>query len=1286
MAQWWEKKEESFTVWAELQTEDGLTYYYNTQTNETTWDCPEELLTDADRAKQGEWVWVPDDREVFVPGKVSQRANGFMTVETDDGRRLQFPESERLEQLRWTSLQRITPDLVLLDALSDPLILHNLRKRFERGDIYTNIGTILISINPFTELSPPLYSADVVEKYRSKLADLKDMPPHVFVIADNAFKGLSFANGANQSVVISGESGAGKTEAAKQVVSYLAAVAGSVSNVEQKLFVSNPILESFGNAKTIRNNNSSRFGKYMEICFDNQFRINGAEITNYLLEKIRVPQPGPDERNYHIFYQLCESGSQMAQLFGIGSAQNYNYLNRSGCLRVDGIDDRADMNDTLNAMDQMGFSQSEKSDVFQVVAAVLHVGNITTRLGGEGVQIVDRSSLASAATCLGVDQAALEKRLTYRTVVVPGQTIDVPLDKANEADDARDACPKFVYAALFDWIVDKLNSVMNLAENRWKSVGILDIFGFEIFELNSLEQLCINYCNEILQQNFTDNVFKLEEELYKSEGIDFVHVPYIDNEPIVRLIEDRPFGIMNLFDEEVILPQGSEKRALQKLVQNQSKNDYFFTDKRYGEDSFLLIHYAGTVAYDTRGFLEKNRDTLTQDLMDMCTQSHFEFLSNLFKSRQEQQARNRKKTLCFQFRGQLRQLRDKLSSTEPHYIRCVKPNGQKAPLTFFAKNCQEQLTYAGVFEAVKIRKSGFPFRLLFSDFVARYACMIGQQVSASVDGCREILGYCKFPPENVQMGRTMVLYRAEEHRKLELDRSIVLEQETLQQTLAELCNTDPNTLPNPDNYFRELAQAVSKANRLNLRTPIAERARQLLDAFIEARIDPETKALLEEALQTRDYERLKYALELVDQYGYNTRLCKKCRKLRDFMTRVIEESAKARDTLEDKPMEVCLAAADRCGYSDENTEHFRYMFSLSKDKYYQEQLRAATRLGDKNRQIRISIKLKDIFFDASTGAFTIKNYERLKLASYWASEKKLTLNQDKLQEGHMRWQKDAIHSCLTEFKKEGAYKDAKKNALKTFKDIQVYMGDRKPSKHQKLNKNVAIEILQRSAIEPSLRAEIYLHIIKQVNGNPSPGSAQKGWDLMILALNAFQPGKDFENYLEYFLKQFAPDKKRYILTFHTLIYDPSRNLQVPSGSDYDMIVSGRDIRQPQFTDQAPPGAPSWQDILGNWEDRDDEDDGEITFTANRQNRSDRPVKELLVRNTTNTREPTEPQPIVQGWGTGTIRSSLNEPLLPVTEEQYDGVWIELVDPESGYPYYENTETGVTQWEKPAEMP
>eukprot|EP01083_Nonionella_stella_P277197 942359_1 len=435
-ANWWDKKDVEQTVWTELLTDDGLTYYYNTETKETSWEKPEELWTAEDRAKQGEWVWIPHKTEVFAPAKVLSRS-GKIVVEDDYGQRHEFPHNEQLESFKWSMLQRLTPDLVLLDVMSMPLILHNLRKRFEGGNIYTYIGTILISINPFCALDPPIYGQDTISLYRRKLTAHKVMPPHVFTIGDNAFKGLSFDR--NQSVIISGESGAGKTEAAKQVVSYLAAVAGSTSGIEQKLFVSNPILESFGNAKTLRNNNSSRFGKYMQMKFNSRNKICGAQTTNYLLEKIRVPNPTEGERNYHIFYQVCKSNDQMREEFYLGDPGSFSYLSRSGCLSVDGMNDADDFQETDQAMDGMGFSAQEKHDVFQAVAAILHLGNVTLSPSGNGVQVDDRTALETVSYYFGVDPDVMQTRLTTRQLIIRGQEpIDVPLKPA-EAHEARDA-------------------------------------------------------------------------------------------------------------------------------------------------------------------------------------------------------------------------------------------------------------------------------------------------------------------------------------------------------------------------------------------------------------------------------------------------------------------------------------------------------------------------------------------------------------------------------------------------------------------------------------------------------------------------------------------------------------------------------------------------------------------------------------------------------------------------------------------------------------------------------
>lgn len=312
---WWEQDDEKHTEWQELKTPEGLTYYYNTRTGITQWEVPDELRSTVDESKLGEWVWVPHPTEAYVAAKVLSKSGKNITVQTEQGEQMQVgPKTGATFPLQWTSLQRIVSDLTLLDDINAPLILHNLRKRFEQDKIYTNLGTILISINPFYSL--PLYGPSVIRDYQEK--GLKDMPPHVYNIADNALKGILDGTH-NQSIVVSGESGAGKTEAAKQLLSYLASLAGSSTGVEQKILLSNPILEAFGNAKTVRNNNSSRFGKYIEIYFDSQKEICGAKTTNFLLEKVRVIQQTATERNFHIFYQLTKASTpEMRKAYLIG--------------------------------------------------------------------------------------------------------------------------------------------------------------------------------------------------------------------------------------------------------------------------------------------------------------------------------------------------------------------------------------------------------------------------------------------------------------------------------------------------------------------------------------------------------------------------------------------------------------------------------------------------------------------------------------------------------------------------------------------------------------------------------------------------------------------------------------------------------------------------------------------------------------------------------------------------------------------------------------------------------
>lgn len=920
MGKWWEKKKEVATIWQALKTNDGLDYYFNTVTNETSWDKPEELMTDEEKDSAGDWQWIPDKENAFIPAKKISETGAFSNVVTENGREMKIKTKEMFP-LKKSSLQRVPEDLVLLDSMSGPLILHCLKERFMQNLIYTNVGTILISVNPYQML--PIYTRAIVEKYMYR--GVSEMPPHVFNIAHDAFKGLDF--GVNHSIIISGESGAGKTEATKRCLAYIAAIAGSVGGVEKKVLQANPILEAFGNAKTVRNDNSSRFGKYMELFFtDGDGRIAGSQTTNYLLEKIRVVQQAPQERNYHIFYQLCKC-AETRKKYKLGNCANYNYLTGGGCIDVSTIDDGREFADVESAWKDLDFKTDEVDNIYKVVSGVLILGNV--ELKGAKVRVNNQPVLDQVASQLAIPPKVLARALTIRELRIRGQPpTDVALNEA-QASDARHALAKFIYGSLFDWLVKKINIAMGDKFSRGKSVGLLDIFGFEIFEHNSFEQLCINFTNEMLQQHFNQQTFKLEEQVYKQEKIKFQKVSFVDNVPMIELITKKPDGILPLLDEELRVPKGSDKGFVGKLHERQGKNKVY---KRFlkNPDFFIVKHYAGDVVYDTQNFLEKNRDTLTMDLLEAVMQSKNKLLNVLFPPKMDTTKVDKKKSLGKQFVEQLTTLMSCLNKTEPHYIRCVKPNAHKGKSgeasSFSPGMCYEQLMYSGVFEAVAIRKQGFPFRMKHDAFAQRYGILVGGGGSGK-GGCEKVIDGMKLKRENVQMGSTMVLYRAEEHKKLELDRSIKVMTKTINEKLEKLCNTSTSSMDKAgkEEYFDQLAHGVRQADEFRLKTPYAEKARKLLDEYIEARMDPRTKSLLENALKTKLKEDIEKALSEAALHGYRTSLTRKCSELLEKVQDAEDALAASMDHCSVDMLERSLQMCDEFQYNSETVQQARTM-------------------------------------------------------------------------------------------------------------------------------------------------------------------------------------------------------------------------------------------------------------------------------------------------------------------------------------------------------------------------
>ena len=1280
---------------------DGLVYYFNRKTQETTWDKPSALMTDDEKAFASDWVWAPDEREVYVAGRVIDDSNPAQCVVELDSGEERIQRQRELIPMKKSSLQRIVGDLTLLDEMSVPLILHCLRKRFESGKIYSAIGTILISINPYTQLD--LYTPKMIRKYRNSLEEHREVPPHVFVVADQAYKGLTFAKGPNQSIVISGESGAGKTEATKQCLSYLGAVAGSVAGVERKVFDANPILEGFGNAKTVRNNNSSRFGKYVEIYMNRHLQLMGGKTTNYLLEKVRVSRQGEGERNYHFFYMLTKGCDRaLRKELELQSPDRYAICTEGHCVQVPGINDKNDFDEVGQAFKTLQFDPKLVHSIYRFIAGILHLGNVSFDLKkssfADDTSTVNKqtmSDLQKCAKCWRVDAKKLEKSITHRALVMPGnKTVESGLNP-KDAQSHRGSLIKAVYSALFDWLVVQINKSMEPKTAVYKSIGLLDIFGFEIFNKNSLEQLCINFCNEKLQQLFNFTVFKLEERVYKSEDIGVDHVPFIDNQPILDLIEKKPKALLPMLDEEAIIPGGSEAKWRGKILSTFGAHKYF---RKFPQDDncFILSHYAGDVVYDTTNFMEKNKDILDQGLLMMMGNAAEPIIETLFGRKakgSKMSSGKRKMTLSAQFRSQLSKLMTTLQATQPHYIRCIKPNDEKEPLYFVPRNCFEQMTYSGVFEAVKIRKGGFPFRLKHAEFVNRYKCILeedGVGCGGGKRGCNDIVHHLKLSKENVREGRTMLLYRALEHRVLELKRNIIMEKRKMNETLKELINTKVSSLEEPELFYERLARAVRACKRYNIESALSEKAKKLLDTYIESRIDATTKNLLDEAINEKDLDKLERVCLIIEREQYETDKCKLALRMRDRIQLINRESEKAVVTLATSHMEACLFAATELDFTNDYIDYFRWMFdTLGRDseKFVQEQMRQAVKMNDLKRQLRLNIKLKDLVFDKLGQSFAIGNCPVLKECEDWAAEK--LLGREKSRQNMMLWTDGEIHSHLTTMDKRH-----KKEGKELFKQIQIYMTDRE--NRNKTQDEVGLGIVVQGHSAPHFRDETYCQLIKQLTNNPGNQSVNRGWNLLVICLYVFPPSRELENYLEVFIRNQPRERKeRAMVALQSILYSANAGMRkAPTLKDMQDILSGIRPVKRDFLDEAPE-APSWSPLTVSFHDIGDEAD-EYFESANEplagsvapqpKSANNKPMRKTLGGH----KGAPQTMPSQFNFGQNLKASTNAPPMNPVQEQKTqsptipDYKWRCHRDAESGDVYYERISGGQTTWDRPKE--
>uniref|UniRef100_A0A8C2BJF2 Unconventional myosin-VI n=1 Tax=Cyprinus carpio TaxID=7962 RepID=A0A8C2BJF2_CYPCA len=716
--------------------------------------------------EDGKPVWAPHPTDGFQLGMIVDIGADALTIEplNQRGKTFLAPISQVFPAE--DDVNKHVEDNCSLMYLNEGTLLNNIRVRYSKDLIYTSVANILIAVNPYFDI-PKLYSPETIKSYQGR--SLGTLPPHVYAIADKAYRDMRVLN-MSQSIIVSGESGAGKTENTKFVLRYLTTSYGTCQDIDERIVEANPLLEAFGNAKTVRNNNSSRFGKFVEIHFNEKNAVVGGFVSHYLLEKSRICMQSAEERNYHIFYRLCAGASEdIRNMLHLNSPDNFRYLNRGctryfankdsdkqimqnrkspehgkvGALKDPLLDDLGDFNRMVVAMKKIGLDDTEKLNLFRVVSGVLHLGNIDfeetgSTSGGCILKNQTSQTLEYCAELLGLDQDDLRVSLTTRVMLTTaggakGTVIKVPL-KVEQANNARDALAKAVYSRLFDHVVKRVNQCFPF-ETSSNFIGVLDIAGFEYFEHNSFEQFCINYCNEKLQQFFNERILKEEQELYQKEGLGVNEVHYVDNQDCIDLVEAKLVGILDILDEENRLPQPSDQHFAE-TVHSKHKDHFRLTVPRKSkltihrnlrdDEGFIIRHFAGAVCYETTQFVEKNNDALHMSLESLVCESKDKFVRDLFENNSNSKDSKQKAgKLSFisvgnKFKTQLNLLLEKLRSTGSSFIRCVKPNLKMVSHQFEGAQILSQLQCSGMVSVLDLMQGGFPSRAPFHELYNMY--------------------------------------------------------------------------------------------------------------------------------------------------------------------------------------------------------------------------------------------------------------------------------------------------------------------------------------------------------------------------------------------------------------------------------------------------------------------------------------------------------------------------------------------------------------------------------------
>ncbi|KAM9393773.1 unconventional myosin-XV-like [Pholidichthys leucotaenia] len=977
-------------------------------------------------------------------------------------------------------------DMTQLEEMHEGAVLLNIRKRFEREHIYTYIGSILLSVNPYKMFN--IYGTDMVLLYSG--GALGENPPHLFAIANAAYSKMMDAK-QNQVIIISGESGSGKTEATKVVLRYLAAIHYK-SNLSQKILEAAPLLESFGNAKTVRNDNSSRFGKYIEVFLDNGV-ISGAITSQYLLEKSRIVFQAKGERNYHIFYEMLAGlPSQQKQAFYLQEAETYYYLNQAGDCGIKGKNDAEDFLRLCSAMEILHFTPEDQSAIFRVLSSILHLGNVYFQRyeadGQEVAAVVSAQEIRVVAELLHISPEGLQKSVTYKVTETMRDKIYTPLT-VESAVDARDAVAKILYSLLFHWITEKINAQVYPRQHA-TTVSILDIYGFEDLAFNSFEQLCINYANEYLQFFFNRIIFKEEQEEYSREQIPWQNIQFNDNQTCIDLIAAKPHGILRILDDQSCFPQATDHTFLQKCHYHHGNNPLYMKPKMPLPE-FTIKHFAGRVTYQVYKFLDKNYDQVRQDVLDLFIRSKNKMVSNLFLAHAEvmglQRGGHRRKsssvtkkyqapTVSNKFQQSLLELVEKMDRCNPFFVRCIKPNNMKQPGMFEEDLVSSQLRHSGILETIRIRREGYPVRMPFYTFLFRYKSLVGLQdlPAANGENCVILLSkLCPLRPGSYHVGVTKLFLKEDIYQLLECkwERSRHLAALTLQRYTRMFFVRKRYV-----SFRYKFIQFQAHCRGYLVRKQYVK-MRESLVRF---------RSLVHMYVNRKQYIKRKFEAQRKAEEGRRKR----------------EMELTKREVVNVTHLVIPAELGALLQTAGVRTELHSDCLALLQAPHIQE-----------NSQLALPLD--------------INNYPFYRYVQIYFKEPKFGMLMTSLE------------SSLTRVEE-----DLKREALELFNMVLRFMGD--PHLNGAQENMFGNYIIQWGLSSPGLRDEILAQVVNQVWRNVNPDNAERGWLLLLGCICSFAPSPKLDKYLLKFVSDHAPAGYQALLQ-HRLI-QANQKMHLVSGS------------------------------------------------------------------------------------------------------------------------------------------